>query len=64
MVGIIYQKNKKSGITYAYHNEPYWDKEKKQSRAKRTLIGKVDPETDDIIPTRAYQKTQMFHLHH
>lgn len=25
---IIYQTNKKPGITYAYNNEPYWDKEK------------------------------------
>lgn len=55
-MGIIYQKNKKTGITYAYHNESYWDKEKQQSRAKRTLIGKVDPDTGKIIPTRAYQK--------
>lgn len=59
MVGIIYQKNKQTGITYAYHNESYWDKEKKQSRAKRTLIGKVDPETGDIVPTRPYQKKKM-----
>lgn len=53
---IIYQKSKKTGITYAYRNEPYWDKQKQQSRAKRTLIGKVDPDTGDIIPTRAYHK--------
>lgn len=58
MVGIIYQKNKQTGITYAYYNEAYWDKEKKQSRAKRTLIGKVDPETGDIVPTRIYEKKE------
>ncbi len=55
-MGIVYQKNKKTGITYAYRNEPYWDKEKQQSRAKRTLIGKLDPDTGEIIPTRAYRK--------
>jgi len=40
-MGIVYQKNKKTGITYVYRNEAYWDKEKQQSRAKRNLIGKL-----------------------
>ena len=44
--------NKKSGITYVYESESYWDKEKKQPRNKRKLIGKIDPETGEIIPTR------------
>ena len=30
--------NKKSGITYVYESESYWDKEKKQPRNKRKLI--------------------------
>lgn len=55
-MGIVYQKNKKTGITYVYDNQPYWDKEKQQSRAKRTLIGKLDPETGEIVPTRPYKK--------
>lgn len=55
---IVYQTNKKTGITYAYENEPYWDKEKQQSRAKRKLIGKVDPETGEIVPTRTYRKKE------
>jgi len=55
-VRIVYQKNKKTGITYVYMNEPYWDKEKRQSRAKRTLLGKLELETGEIIPTRSYQK--------
>jgi len=55
-MGIVYQKNKKTGIAYVYENEAYWDKEKQQSRAKRTLIGKLDPETGKIIPTRSYKK--------
>jgi hypothetical protein len=54
---IVYQTNKKTGITYAYENEAFWDKEKQQSRAKRTLIGKVDPSSGEIIPTRAYRKS-------
>ena len=55
-MGIVYQKNKQTGITYAYENEAYWDKEKKQSRARRKLIGKVDPATGEIIATRPYKK--------
>ena len=55
-MAVIFQTNKKTGITYAYQNEPYWDKENQQSRAKRTLIGKVDPVTGEIIPTRSYKK--------
>ncbi len=46
--------NKKSGITYVYESESYWDKEKKQPRNKRKLIGKIDPETGEIIPTRKH----------
>lgn len=55
-MGIVYWTNKKTGIKYAYNNEAYWDKEKKQSRAKRTLLGKVDPDTGEIVPTRPYKK--------
>ncbi len=52
MAAIVFQTNKKTGITYAYESVSYWDKEKKQSRAKRKCIGKVDPRTGEIIPTR------------
>ena len=48
----ITQTDKRTGITYAYETEYYWDKEKKQSRAKRVCIGKVDPITGEIVPTR------------
>lgn len=52
MAAIVYQTNKKTEVTYAYESASYWDKEKKQSRAKRKCIGKVDPETKKIVPTR------------
>jgi len=55
-MSIIYQTNKKTGITYAYSSDAYWDKKKQQSRAKRTLLGKLDPVTKEIIPTRAYKR--------
>ncbi|MDF1618814.1 IS1634 family transposase, partial [Petrocella sp. FN5] len=46
-----YQKDKRSGITYAYESISHWDKEKKQSRSKRKLIGRVDDATGEIVPT-------------
>ena len=49
---IVYQQNKKSGVIYAYENRAYWDTEKKQSRATRKCLGKVDPLTGEIVPTR------------
>lgn len=52
MAAIVHQTNKITGITYAYESISYWDKEKQQSRAKRVCIGKVDPKTGEIIPTR------------
>ena len=50
MATIIYQKDKRIGITYAYESVSYWDKEKKQSRSKRKLIGRVK-EDGTIVPT-------------
>ena len=50
-MAIIYQHDKRSGITYAYESKSFWDKEKKMSRAKRTLIGRVDPDTGEIVST-------------
>lgn len=50
-MGIVYQRDKRSGITYAYESKSWWDREKGQSRSKRTLIGRVDDETGEIVPT-------------
>jgi hypothetical protein len=50
-MAIIHQYDKRSGITYAYESISYWDKEKKMSRAKRKLIGRIDPDTGEIVPT-------------
>lgn len=50
-MAIIKQHDKRSGITYAYESHSYWDPQKKMTRAKRKLIGRVDSETGDIIPT-------------
>lgn len=50
-MSIVYQRDKRSGITYAYESKAWWDKEKKQSRSKRKLIGRLDEETGEIVPT-------------
>lgn len=50
-MSLVKHTDKRSGITYVYESESYWDKEKKQPRSKRTLIGKIDEETGEIVPT-------------
>lgn len=51
MAAIVYQTDKRSGMTYAYEAISYWDKNKQQSRSKRTLIGRVDSNTGKIVST-------------
>jgi hypothetical protein len=48
---IVRQHDKRIGVTYAYESTSYWDKEKKQSRSRRKLIGIVDTETGEIKST-------------
>jgi len=55
-MAIIKQFDKRVGITYVYESKSYYDKEKKCSRAKRTLIGKIDPDTGELIPTDGRNK--------
>ena len=50
-MSIIKNKDKRTGITYVYESESYWDKEKQQPRSHRKLIGKLDEATGEIIPT-------------
>lgn len=50
-MSIVKHKDKRTGVTYVYESESYWDKEKKQPRSKRTLVGKLDKATGEIIPT-------------
>lgn len=45
--------NKQNGTTYVYEIlDSYYDKERKTSVAKRRLIGKIDPQTGEMVPTR------------
>ena len=55
-MAIIKQHDKRSGITYVYESHSYWDPEKKMTRAKRKLIGRVDPDTGETVPTDGRNK--------
>ena len=50
-MAIIKQFNKRSGITYVNASKSNYDNEKKCTRAKHTLIGKVNPDTGEIVAT-------------
>ena len=50
-MGIVKIHNKARGVTYVYESHSYWDKDLKQPRSNRKLIGKVDPETGETVPT-------------
>ena len=50
-MSIVKQKDTRSGITYIYESQSYWDKERKQSRSKRRLIGRLDEETGEVVAT-------------
>jgi len=54
---LSYHHNKKNGVTYVYKIEKsYWDKEKKAPRNKQVCIGKLDPNTGEIVPTQKRTK--------
>ena len=55
-MAIIKQHDKRSDITYVYESHSYWDPEKKMTRAKRKLIGKIDPDTGETVPTDGRNK--------
>ncbi len=51
-MSLVYLKNKQNGITYVYESSGYWDKDKQQARNKRICIGKLDPITEEFIPSK------------
>lgn len=50
MASTVKVKNPKTGITYVYSSESYWDKDLKQPRNHRKLIGKLN-EKGELVPT-------------
>lgn len=59
MTSIIRSLDRRSGITYVYESESYWDRDKKAPRSRRRLIGKVDPETGEVVPTSGTRRRAM-----
>ncbi len=56
MASITHHHNKKTGVTYVYSVNSYWDKEKKAPRNRQVCIGKLDKTTGEVIPTKRKKK--------
>jgi transposase len=56
MASQVYHHNKKTGVTYVYSVESYWDKEKKAPRNRQVCIGKLDKATGEFIPSQRKEK--------
>lgn len=50
-MAIVKVYNKDRNITYVYESVSYWDKDLKQPRSHRKLIGRLDPATGEVVPT-------------
>jgi len=57
-MSLVYLKNKKSGVTYVYECKSFWNKEKKRPDSTRKCIGKLNPETNEIISSKQIQSTK------
>lgn len=57
-MAIVKVHNKARNITYVYESVSYWDKELKQPRSHRKLIGRIDPATGEVVPTGRRTKTE------
>ena len=52
MASQTHHHNKKTGATYVYSVQSYWDKEKKAPRNRQVCLGKLDTATGEVIPSR------------
>ncbi len=55
-------RNPQNGVVYVYSYELFYDPAQKKYRQHRRCIGKVDPETGDVVPTssRGSRKAKEF----
>ena len=56
MSSIVYQTDRRSVSTYAYWSEPVRDPVTGRPSQRRTYLGRVDPETGEIVPKAAKGK--------
>lgn len=54
----FHRTNKRTGVTYVYEAVSFWDKEKNQPRNKQVCIGKLDPNSNDLIPSKRFADEQ------
>lgn len=60
MERLVYHRKKETGYTYVYEVvEEHWDKEKKQMRSKQRCIGKLDPVSGELIPSKRLGKQRV-----
>ena len=50
-MSLIYVQPKGRTVTYVYEAQSHWNSDKKQSRATRHLVGKLDPKNGKIVKT-------------
>ena len=54
---LVYHRKKDTGTTYVYEVvEEHWDKEHQQMRSRQVCLGKLDPATGELIPSRRRQR--------
>ena len=55
-MSIVLQHDSRVNVTYAYHNTVMWDKTLKKSSTSRILIGKLNPETGEVVKTSGHRR--------
>lgn len=55
MASITHHRNKKTGAIYRYRVESYWDKEKKAPRNRQVYLGRVDPDTGELVSSKRHK---------
>jgi hypothetical protein len=57
-MSIVRYTNKKTGTVTLYESTSHYDPETKQSRPIRKYLGKLDPETGELIPSQKRKKKE------
>ena len=50
-IATVHLYDRRVGVTYVYDSKGYYDRQAHKTKYKRTLIGKLDPETGAVVPT-------------
>lgn len=58
LMSIVRYTNKKTGTVTLYESTSHYDPETKQSRPIRKYLGKLDPETGELIPSKKRKKKE------